>query len=147
MHTTRAFTLIEVLVAMTIFMALMYISAEYLTSIRQAPQSETSVQVTRASGEYLEQATNVWRSNANFGNTNLLTAPSPVKGYSARRQVCTVDITSSTATCGAETAAQPTYLNGAATVPATTGLVRLNIRYVSTTGGQDVTTTLDISRR
>lgn len=147
MHTTRAFTLIEVLIALTIFMALMYISGQYLISIRQAPQSETSVQITRASSGYLEQATNVWRSATNFGNTNLLTAPATIKGYSARRQVCTVDIATSTATCGVVTTAQPTYSGGAATVPLTTGLVRLNITYVPTTGGQGVTTTLDISRR
>lgn len=143
----QGFTLIEVLVATSILLIALVISSGILTSLTSIPRTKETLNVTQATAQWFENATNLWVTAPNYGNLSLLTAVPSVPGHTWSAQACEVklDPLPITTTCGAAvTSGLPRYYSSLATTSALQ--VRLNLTYTST-GGKVTTTSLEIAKR
>lgn len=141
------FTLIETLVALSIFVIVLVFSSGIMTGLMGSNQTRQNLDVLQAATQWFENATHVWSRGSAFGDTTRLPAIPTVQNASWSAQLCEVNpaVTPTTTVCGsAVTTGIPLFSGGATT---TTGrVVQLNLTYTPT-GKAAVPATLELARR
>lgn len=143
----QGFTLIEVLMALTVFVIVLTMSGAILTGLLGANRSRQNLNVTQASTQWFENVTHVWARNTDFGNTARLPAVPAVDGATWRAQLCEINpvATPVVPVCGAAvTTGTPRFAAGAATT--TARVVQVNLTYTPA-GRPAVPVTMELARR
>ncbi|WP_027481229.1 prepilin-type N-terminal cleavage/methylation domain-containing protein [Deinococcus pimensis] len=149
----QGFTLLEVLVAMGVFVASLLLMNLLMTNLQLNTKSKNTISVNQAGQEYLERITNVWRNTDRYGILDASTTsakytapPLSVSGYTWEVTACAADTTSFT-TCTAAAAVQP---SGPSVNLNTAKVVLLTVEYKKTSSspasGQTFKATMGVAR-
>lgn len=134
------FSLLEVMMSMTLFAAIMMLTASMLAAVGLNPRATRATSTTQAQSRWMESVTNRWAAAADFGNLALLSPPPEVDGYSWSLKACLVSpVASALSSCNtARNGETLSYLSSTrlpvTTVASSQRLVNLELAYTPQAG-------------
>lgn len=143
------FTLVELLVALTMLSVTIAISSSMIISLRTNTRATDVSAMNLAAQKWFEESANAWIDQAAYGDVGRLTTPPSVDGATWRARICRVIAADGTTDCGPEVnSGKPAYdSNGTSTVVSgVNGVNLIQLRLTYTREGTDTLYSTELVR-